>query len=77
MIDALWSKSLLTDANHVDNIKNIYRDIQRQGEYIINMSLTKIAIQIGISRHISVMLDFINDPTHIDELDTYTKSKLK
>ena len=70
-------KTLPNDSNHVEDLKDLYREIlEKQKKYITNISFIKVVIHIGIPRHISVMLDFINYLSQRYEFDTFTKSKL-
>ena len=75
--DALWSKSMSNHSNEKQTITMIYsRVLEKQDKDVTTISLIKSVIHIGISRHIRVMLDDINDLLHQDSLDTYSKSKL-
>ena len=78
LLDALWSKTISKDSDEVQTIKDFYSDIlDRPKQDIDNVSFIKAVIHIGISRHINIVLDLINDPLYMEELDTYSKSKLR
>ena len=89
--DALWWKSTSNEFNELHTLKNFYKKIlsvdtinyvhstTRRGVQegdITNAMLMKFVIHIAISRHILLMLDFINDSAHKDTFDPYSKSKL-
>ena len=73
-LDTLWSKTLSTHSNEVQMIKDLYKGIN--DDKPDDASLIIAIIHTGIARHINVMLDLINDPSHMHRLDRYTKSKL-
>ena len=76
-IDTLWSKSISNELNETQTIKELYTDIVKsKSRDVTDASLITFVINVGTSRHIRIMLDMINDPTHEDAFDSYSKSKL-
>ena len=64
-------------SNDKQTINMIYSEnLKVQDKDVTLISLIKSVIHIGISRHIRVMLDVINDPLHKDVLGPYSKSQL-
>ena len=74
--DSMWSKSLPKERNEGKEIRAIYCDILEGDQEITNVAIAKTVLHIGISRHINAMLDIINDPSLIENVDDYTKSRL-
>ena len=69
--DALWSKATAHVSDDVEHLKEFYSHI---GCCLSNVSLVTLVIRTGISRHMRVLRILINDT--VDEIDTYTQSKL-
>ena len=76
-LDALWSNSMSNHSNDIQAIKMIYSEyLKEQNKDVTIITLIKSVIHTGISRHIRVMLDFINDLSHNNAFVTYSKSQL-
>ena len=74
--DSMWSESLPKERNEGKEIRAIYCDLLEGDQEITNEAIAKIVLHIGIPRHINAMLDIINDPSLIENVDDYTKSRL-
>ena len=69
-VDALWSKAVTDESNDLQNIKDLHRDILKsRNKDITNASVIKTIINSGISRHIGIIFDLINDSSHTDKLN--------
>ena len=77
LLDALWLKSISTELNQIETIREFYADTRDSEEGDITDGLMiKSDIRIGVARHVSVVLELINDPLRNDDFDNYSIAKL-